>query len=145
MKRENTFNGKENGAVEYIQLHHFNAPFILGLTVEKGQATGVEPTSLVDSVDITGTPPKERSTAAGASRRGVCGTIAGKAPDGVGNSAASSSLSWRGRKARKAQKNIQAKSTPRSVQDKVICVDEIASDGFIGHFLFYIFIGFSDG
>jgi len=106
------------------------------LTVEKGQATGVEPISLGGSAGTAGTLLKESSTAAGASRRGVCGTTAGKAPDGVGNSAASGLSARRGRKARKAQKNIQAKSTPRSVQDKVICVDERASDGFIGHFLF---------
>lgn len=63
---------------------------------------------------------------------GVRTTSSGKAPDGVGKLAVSVILLFSGRKARKVQRSIQAKSTPRSVQDKGICVPEIASDGFMG-------------
>jgi hypothetical protein len=76
--------------------------------------------------------PKALSTGAETSRREICGRIAGKAPDGVGRFAASRVSALRGRKARKTQKNIQAKSTPRSVQDKIICEESRVADGFMG-------------
>jgi hypothetical protein len=66
--------------------------------------------------------------------------MAEKAPDGVGNSASSRPSTFCGRKARKAKKSIQAKSTPRSVQDKNICITGIEADGsFMGTSFFTSF------
>jgi hypothetical protein len=78
-----------------------------------------------------------------ARRRGTCERIAGKAPEGVGKSAASSFLGPCGRKARNMQKNIQAKSTPRSVQAKTICVDARVADVFMGTSFFTIYYSFA--
>jgi hypothetical protein len=96
------------------------------------QATGVEPTLPFDSDGAACIVLKETSTGTVARRRGTCETIAGKAPDGVGKSVTSPFLALRPRKARNAQKHIQAKSTPRSVQEKIICVNVMVADVFMG-------------
>lgn len=77
-------------------------------------------------------PVDSETTGIGARRSGTCETIAEKAPDGVGKSVTSPFLALRGRRARNAQKHIQAKSTPRSVQEKIICVNVAVADGFMG-------------
>jgi hypothetical protein len=117
---------------ENIPLYHFSAPTILAITGTAGQATGVEPTLPVDSDGVACMVLKDISTGIGARRRGTCETIAGKAPDGVGKSVTSPSSALRPRKARNAQKHIQAKSTPRSVQEKIICVNVMVADAFMG-------------
>lgn len=50
----------------------------------------------------------------------------------MGKSAISRFSAGVGRKAKKAQKSIQVQSTPKSVQDKIICVSDIVADGFMG-------------
>jgi hypothetical protein len=125
---------KRNGAVSIYSTAPFLAypytRFSVKLNDEKRHATG-EPTSLTDSdgsVDIPLTPLKDISTGVAARRSGTGVTIGGVAPDGVGKSAASRFPALWGRRARKAQKTIQAQSTPRSVQDKIICVGGMAED-----------------
>ncbi len=119
-----------------IQLYHFGMPTILTVTGTAGQATGVEPTLPVDSDETACIVLKDISTGIAARRRGTCEAIAGKAPDGVGKSVTSPFPALRPRKARNAQKHIQAKSTPRSVQEKIICVNVMVADAFMGTSLF---------
>jgi hypothetical protein len=99
----------------------------------------VEPTLPVASDEVACLVLKETSTGTVARRSGTCETIAGKAPDGVGRSVTSPFLALRGRKARNAQKHIQAKSTPRSVQEKIICVNGMVADVFMGTSFFCMF------
>src|SRR5579883_2017014 len=124
-------NKNRNGAVGIYSTAPFlvfaYTRFSVKLNDEKGHATG-EPTSLTDSDGRVDTLLKDTSTGVGARRSGTGVTIAGVAPDGVGRSAASRFPALWGRRARKAQKTIQAQSTPRSVQDKIICVGGMAED-----------------
>lgn len=113
--------------------------------VAQDQATGVEPTSFAASDARPGTGLKDLSAGVGVRRRGACETIAGNAPEGVGSSAASRFSSLRPRKARNAKKHVQARSTPRSVQEKIICGDGMVADGFMGTSFLYVIKSFSEG
>jgi hypothetical protein len=97
----------------------------------KCQTTWAELTSPAGSGEATGTAGKGLSAGTEARRRGKGEMIAGKAPDGVGRSIASFFLVCNGRRARKRQRNIQATSTPRSVQTRNICGKARVADAFM--------------
>jgi hypothetical protein len=118
---------KREGAAGTISRAPFRQPVILKAKGEGGYATGATLTSLLASFEIAGTLPSETSTDETGRRRGVRDMFAEKTPDGVSKSVVSRCSALLGRRARTAQKSIQAKSTPRSVQ-----VRNISVNGFMG-------------
>jgi hypothetical protein len=113
------------------------------MIIGSAQATGAAPTSPTSprgsaAVEVVAETLVATSTGVTGRRNGVRGVMAEKAPEGVGNSAGSRPSTFCGRRARKAKKSIQAKSTPRSVQDKNICITGREADGsFMGTSFFY--------